>query len=142
MTSSLTVTFSGKSPLLQCNFLPEIVLDEDREYSCALLDLIIKTNHKFNVQEIVNLDLLYINCDIISESYINGVHNQIIHQFATRAAVAKGQTFAEVPKHLNYFPIKSKTLRSIQISVVDSNGNLIKITGGEISCRINIRRDQ
>lgn len=142
MSSPLTVTFSGKSSLLLCNFLPEIVLDEECEYSCALLDLIIKSNHAFELKELVNLEVMYINCDIISESYINGVQNQIIHQFATRAAVAKGQTFVEIPKHLNYFPIKTKNLRSIQISIVNHKGVLINITGGEITCRINIRRDK
>lgn len=143
MTSSLTVTFSGTSSVLQVDFLPEIILNEDCDYSCALLDLIINSNSKFDLKEIINLNVIYINCDIISGSYINinGGRNHIIHQFATRASHAKGQTFVEIPKHLNYFPIKTKNLRSIHISIVDHNGKEVNISGGEITCRINIKKE-
>lgn len=141
MTSSLTVTFSGTSSVLQVDFLPEILLDEESNYSCALLDLIINNNSKFDLKEIINLNVIYINCDIISGSYIKGGRNHIIHQFATRGSLAKGQTFVEIPKHLNYFPIKTKNLRSIQISIVDHSGKELNINGGEITCRISIKRE-
>lgn len=142
MTSSLTITFSGTSSVLQTYFLPEIMLDEDCEYSCALLDLIIKKNdEKFNLNEIDNLDVIRIDCDIVSGSYINGERNHTIHQFATSASHVKGQTIVEIPKHLNYFPVKIKNLCSIQIAIVDQKGNVVNITGGNIICRINIKRD-
>lgn len=142
MTSPLTIAFSGKSSILQCNFLPEITLDEECEYSCALLDLIIKSNDKFDVKDLVKLEVVRVHCDIISESYINGVQNQLIHQFATRASIVKGQTFVEIPKHLNYFQIKTKNLRSIQIYIVDHTGKPLHIDGGDVSCRIIIRKEQ
>lgn len=145
MTSSLTVTISSTSSTattvstseLQANFLPEIMLDVDCDYVCALLDLII-INCK-NLNEIKNLNSLHIDCDIISNSYINGVHSHRIHQFATSASHAKGETFVEIPKHLNYFPVNSKRLPSIRISIIDNEGKQVKISG-EIICRINIKR--
>lgn len=141
MSSSLTVAFSGTTPVLQCNFLPEITLDANFEYSCALLDLFIDNKQKFNLNEIVNLKVLHIECDIISDSYINGEPKHVIHQFATGTARVKGGTFVEAPNHLIYFPIKTKNLRSIQISLHDHNGKLINFNGGEIFCRINIKRE-
>lgn len=139
MSSTFTVTFSGASSVLQSNFLPEIILDENYDYSCALLDLIIK--NCTNVDKINKLNVIHIDCDVICGSYINGERKHTIHQFATCTSQVKGQTFAEIPKHLNYFPIKIKNLQSIQISIVDSNGEPIKIYGGDIICRINIKRD-
>lgn len=143
MTSSLTVTFRGTSSVLQSHFLPEIMLDADFDYSCAFLDLIIKTTDKDGaaLRKIAKSDVLRINCDIISKSYINGERWHTIHQFATGASHMKGQILVEIPKNLNYFPIKYKNLHSIQISIVDRAGKLLDIHGGEINCRINIKRD-
>lgn len=36
--TSFTVTFTGNTSVLRADFLPEIVLDENSNYSCALLD--------------------------------------------------------------------------------------------------------
>lgn len=142
MTSALTIAFSSESSVLHANFLPEINLDEEYDYSCALIDLTIKSNQNFNVTEIVSLGVLYVDCDIISESYINGVRKQTIHQFTDSTALVKKQRIEEFPKHMIYFPIKTKNLRSIQISVVDRNGKPVNISGGEFICRINIKRGE
>lgn len=141
MTSFLTITFSNTSPVLQTYFLPEIMLDKDCDYSCAFLDLIIKTKNKTDLKEIAKLDVLRIDCDVISGSYINGERQHTIHQFATSTSYMKDQILVEIPKNLNYFPIKSNNLHSIQISIVDINGNLFNIYGCDITCRINIKRD-
>lgn len=83
MTSSLTIAFSGTKSIFQAHFFPEIILDEDCDYSCALLDLIIKKSDKTSdLKEIVNLGIIHIDCDIISDSYINGQRCHTIHQFA------------------------------------------------------------
>lgn len=139
MASSHTVTLSGKTSTLQTWFLPEIILDSEYDYSCALLDLIIKDCT--NVKKIVDLNVIDIKCDIISESYINGQPSRTIHQFATNTSHVIGQLFVEIPKHLNYLPVKIKNLQYIQISIVDSSGSPIDISGGDIICRINIKRD-
>lgn len=114
--------FSGASTVLQSNFLPEIMLDERYDYSCALLDLIIKNKKNSNntaddLKKIIRLGVIQIKCDIVSGSYINVVQDHTIHQFASSASIVKGQEFVEIPKHLNYLPIKSKNLRSIRISI-------------------------
>lgn len=142
MTSSLTVAFSGKSSsVLQADFFPEIILDEQNEYSCALLDLFIKNNSKNDSTKINISDEMHIDCDIISGSYINGVRKHTIHQFIASTSLVKGRTFVETPKHLIYFPLKTKHLRSIQISIVDRNGKLIVFKECDIVCRINIKKD-
>lgn len=143
MTSSLTITFSGTSAVLQSYFLPEIVLDEDCEYSCALLDLIIKTKTHDDLNKIMKLHhIVRINCDVISGSYIKGERKHTIHQFATGASHVKDQILVEIPKNLNYFPIKTKNLGSIQISIVNQEGNLVdNIHSADIICRIHIKKD-
>lgn len=149
MTSSLTINFSNSPsqnlsvPVLKAYFLPEIILDEEYDYSCALLDLIIQTKVENDLKKLAELDVLRVNCDVISGSYINGEQQHTIHQFATSASYIKGRILVEIPKNLTYFPIKLRSLRSIQISIVDHKENLINIESGNVNifCRINIRRD-
>lgn len=110
MTSSLTVTFSSATSVLQTKFLPEIMLDDNYDYSCALLDLIIKN---IDLEKIADLGLIRIDCDIISGSYINGQRNHTIHQFAPGTLYVKGQTLLEVPKKVkNPRQVKQKQLES------------------------------
>lgn len=146
MTSSLTVAFSGTSPVLQAHFFPEIDLDADSSYSCALLDFIfLDTSANKNrtvIEKITKQDILRINCDIISGSYINGERSHVIHQFATSNSRVKDKSFVEIPKQINYLPIRTKNLRSVQISIVNRDGTLVDLSGGNIICRINIKRDK
>lgn len=147
MTSSLTIAFSGTKSVLQVKLFPDITLDDDQEYSCALLDLIIKdckdASGNSSLNEIIGLGIICIDCDLISNSYINEVQKNRIHQFSTRAALVnpKAAILFEVPRHLNYFPLKNKNLRTIQISVVDEKGKPINLSGGNIICRIKIKRE-
>lgn len=142
MKSSLTVAFTGTSSILQASFLPEITLDE--ECSCALLDLAITNNiindNNDKTEKKFEFETVRIICDIISNSYINGKQSHIIHQFIKSTSLVKGNTFVEIPKHLNYFPVKVKSLHSIHISIVDENGDLVNVNGCDVICRINIKR--
>lgn len=141
MTSPFTITLSDKSSVLQSYFLPKITFDENCDYSCAFLDLIIKTKQTDDLKKIVDLEILRINCDIIFGSYINGERRHAIHQFATSRSHMKDNILVEIPKNLVYFPIKTKHFHSIQISIVDKDGKLIPVSDGEIICRVNIKRE-
>lgn len=92
-----------------------------------------------HIVRITNIDIIRIECDIVSGSYINGQHSHTIHQFS-HCKVAPGYKFIEVPRHLIYLPTKDRQLRSIQISVVDQNGELVDFRGEQISCRVHIKK--
>lgn len=232
--TSFTVTFTGKTSVLRADFFPEITLDPNANYCCALLDFttynsipnVIENQNneiKFNCQneqsvtislpsgayevedilkylkwefdahqisftyeisaasssvgiefdtdvewidgtllnvigfenkktfeknttykserivKITNIDIIRIECDIVSGSYINGKLSHTIHQFS-HCKVDPGYKFIEVPRHLIYLPVKEKHLQSIQIAIVDQNGRLINFRGEQISCRIHIKK--
>lgn len=136
--SSVTITFTGKNSVLQADFLPGISLSEEYEYSCSFFDLIIQNITDFD--KIDQLGVIRVNCDIISESYINGKRGQSIHQFTPSTSTVKGGSLVEFPKHLNYFPIKVFDLYTVQISFVDQEGNLVDFGDCDITCRIKIKR--
>lgn len=138
MASLLTIACSGTSSILHSHFFPEIFLDAESNYSCALLDLII---NDCKVDKIVKLGLIRIECDIVSHSYINGKQSHTIHQFATSTSYVKDKSFVEIPRNINYLPIKkTENLRSIQISIIDQRGKLVDINEGKITCRISIKK--
>lgn len=238
--TSFTATFTGTSSVLQADFFPEIVLDQNENYCCGLLDFTtynsipniiegknnefkykykdgdtnteksitlptsmyevedilnylkteLKTSHislTYNINEasstvqisfdteivwiggkvlnvigfmnendsrlfkkgwlyrgdhiakITDIDVIRIECDIATGSYINGKHCHTIHQFSN-CKVPPGYKFIEVPRHIIYLPIKENRVRSIQISVVDQNGKLVDFRGEQISCRIHIKK--
>lgn len=140
MTSVLTVAMTGSNTSsLEAKFFPEIQLDDDAyEYSCALIDLIVKNVEETN--KLFNSGMNRIDCDIISGSYINGMQCNAIHQFTVSTSNVKHETLVEIPIHLNYFPIKiRKNLRVIQLAFVDKKGVSLNIQG-DIYCRISIKR--
>lgn len=93
-----------------------------------------------DIVKITNIDVIRIECDIVSGSYINGKQCHTIHQFSN-CKVRPGYKFIEVPQHLIYLPIKERQhLRTIQISIVNQDGNLIDFRGEQISCRIHIKK--
>lgn len=92
-----------------------------------------------HIAKITNIDIIRIECDIVSDAYINGKSCHTIHQFS-HCKVPPGYKFIEVPQHIVYLPVKEKVIQSIQISIVDQDGKLIDFRGEQISCRIHIKK--
>lgn len=139
MTSSFTVTFTGKESVLRADFLPEISFSEEYDYGCTFLDSIIE--NITSLDKIIQSGVISVNCDIVSNSYINGTRCQSIHQFTPSTSTVKGASLVEFVKHLNYFPVKIRDLHTIQISFVDQNGILVDFGATRITCRIKIKRE-
>lgn len=92
-----------------------------------------------DIVRIRNIDVIRIDCDIVSGSYINGRHCHTIHQFS-HDKVGVGHKYIEIPRPIVYLPIKEKNLRSIQISIVDQHGKPVDFRGEQITCRIHIKK--
>lgn len=100
-----------------------------------------KTSYWSNdIVNITDIDIIRIECDIVSGSYINGKECHTIHQFS-HCKTAPGFKFIEIPQHIIYLPMEKKQLRNIQIRIVDQNNNLIDFRGEQISCRIHIKKN-
>lgn len=235
--SSYTFTLTGNSSELSSTIFPEIVLDENAEYSCALLELttfhtipnVMESNNKFYFYDknwlesiaipvgsyeaddileyikivlksfdisfdyvinrntfkttitcsntlvignthsdnilttifgftdgktihkdvltesnqtikISNQDVVRVECNLISGSYINGKRSQSIYEFASNK-VGIGYKIIERPHNLIYLPVASKRINFIQISICDQNCELIDFRGESITCRIHIKKN-
>lgn len=90
--------------------------------------------------KISSQDIVRVECNIVSCSYINGRRSQSIYEFATNR-VGVGYKIIERPNNLIYLPITSRRINFIQISFVDQEGEPVDFRGESITCRIHIKRD-
>lgn len=93
-----------------------------------------------DIMKIASQDVVRVECNITSGSYVNGISSHSIYEFATHK-VEVGHKIIERPKNLIYLPVPSKRLSQIQISLVDQNGAPIDFRGENITCRIHLKRD-
>lgn len=89
---------------------------------------------------ISKLNVIRIECNIISGAYVNGKLCHAIYEFASNK-VDIGYKIIEQPQNIIYLPVIPRRISSIQISVVDQNGDLIDFRGEDITCRIHIKRN-
>lgn len=103
----------------------------------------IPKNTKEESQDIIKIasqDVVRVECNIVSGSYVNNKSSHTIHEFATNK-VDVGYKIIERPRNLIYMPVTHKRLSSIEISLVDQNGTPIDFRGETVTCRIHVRRE-
>lgn len=105
-------------------------------------DCVIKQNTTHiskNTVSISSLNTIAVECDIVNGSYTNGKPGHSIYEFSPSSG--HGYKIAEVPKHVVYLPINRYRIQSMQIRIIDQDGELIDFRGEKITCRIHIKRD-
>jgi hypothetical protein len=91
-------------------------------------------------QDIVNIaefNSIFVNCDCITESFVNGISSPVIYSFGTK--VSPGFRIVESPVNLVYLPLNRKTLSELSIWITDQDGRPIDFRGDNITCRLHIR---
>lgn len=92
-----------------------------------------------DVIKIANQDVVRVECNIVSGTYLNGKRSHTIYEFATQKIDA-GYKIIEVPRNLIYLPVAANRLDYIEITLVDQNGEPIDFRGETITCRIHLKR--
>lgn len=87
---------------------------------------------------IFKVNVVRIECDIISGSYFNGKRTHTLHEFFP--LVAPGYKIVESPRNVIYFPISKPTIDSVTLAVLDQDGQPINFRGEHITIRIHIKR--
>lgn len=95
-----------------------------------------KSDKLVNIQNINNLR---IDCDLTSGSFHNGKNTHTIYEFNPK--VDPGYKINEQPKHLIYLPVIRRRVNTVNISIVDQDGELVDFRGEQITCRLHIKRD-
>ena len=91
-----------------------------------------------NIVNIININSIYVNCDIIKGSYVNGTHSPVLYNFFP--TVGPGYKIVQVPENIVYLPLATNQIMNIRIWLTDQNNNIIDFRGENINVRIEIRR--
>lgn len=97
-----------------------------------------KLHESESVINITEINLIRIECNIVTNYFVNGVRSHILHEFPLQAD--SGHKIIEIPRNTIYLPIVTKQLNTIQLLIKDQNNNLIDFNGEIITCRIHIKR--
>lgn len=92
-----------------------------------------------DIVNIQNINSIRIDCDLTTGSFHNGNKTHSIYEFSP--SVSPGYKITEQPRNLIYLPVVRHRINTINISIVDQNGNLVDFRGETITCRIHIKRD-
>ena len=95
-------------------------------------------NTSHNIVNISNTNLVLVNVDIISGSYVNGGRSPAIYSFNPNK-VSPGYKIDERPNPLRYYPVNRVSIDSVRVWLTDQNGKLIDLRGEQITVDLDIK---
>lgn len=87
---------------------------------------------------ILNVNVIRVECNLIKGAYFNGEPVHTIHEFSP--TVPPGYKIVEVPKNVIYFPVTVQTIHTLNITLIDQNNKLIDFRDETITVRVHIKR--
>jgi hypothetical protein len=90
------------------------------------------------VVDIFKINVIHIDCNIVSGTYKNGRLGHTLHEFFPR--VSPGYKIVEVPGEVIYLPVNTRTIDNLNVRVTDQNGDLINFNGEELTTRLHLKR--
>ena len=86
---------------------------------------------------LIKWNSIRVECNIITNSFINGERSHTIHEFHPR--VDPGYKIIETPKSLIYLLVSVRSIDHLEIKITDQDGNLINNRGEDISVRLHLK---
>lgn len=91
-----------------------------------------------NPVNVFKVNIVRIDCDLISGSFFNNRRSHTLHEFFP--LVAPGYKIVEAPRNVIYFPIVKNTIDSVTLSIIDQDNQPINFRNEQITIRIHIKR--
>jgi len=87
-----------------------------------------------------DLDTLFIHCDFIKDSIVDGSWGNILYSFST-ANLLPGYPFSQEPRNLMYLPISSQTISRARIYLTDVYKRPVYLNDAPVTIVISIKDD-
>ena len=87
---------------------------------------------------IMNVNIISVDCSITAGAYNNDRPVHTIHEFA--ANVPPGYKLSNTPFQIIYLPVIARSVTDVRLRVTDQNGQTVNFRGEEITIRLHLRR--
>jgi hypothetical protein len=91
-----------------------------------------------NEIDILDVSSIYVNCDLISGSYMDGVTSPAIYSFAPD--VPPGYKVVEKANHLVFLPINRSIISTITVWLSDQDGRILNFRNQMVTMRFYLRK--
>ena len=118
------------------NFKPKNTIARLLGFNNRILAANVKHESDMTVH-LIKWNSLRIDCNIITNSFINDERSHTIHEFHPQ--VDAGYKIIETPKSLIYLPVSVRSIDHLEIKITDQDGNLINNRGENISVRLHLK---
>jgi len=105
-------------------------------------DVIIPENHLTTSNSLVkisNVDVVNVECNIISGSYMNGEPSHTLFSFNPNM-VPPGYKISLYPPNMLFLPVNIKQLSNITLRLTDQDNQLVNFRGEQIVVQLNLRK--
>ena len=98
--------------------------------------------HGYNISpsivKILSVNSILVNCDIVSNSYLNSSNYPVLYSFFPNSK--PGYKIIQDPVNVVYLPINTEHIQNIRIWLTDQDGNALDFRGETITCRLNFKQ--
>lgn len=138
------VTLTANSNTMKCEIYSNEKIFFNKERSIGKLlgfGKTILSGDKLHVSDIpvdiFKVNVIRIECNIITGSYLNNALLHTIHEFSPE--VGAGYKIIEVPKNVIYLPVNVKRISTLTLKFLDQDGDLINFRGERITVRLHLK---
>ena len=96
------------------------------------------THESENIVNIMKINCIKVECNLITGSFCDGAPSQTIHELYP--SVPAGYKIVEVPRHLVFYALNTRSVTRVNIVLKDQNDCLINLRGEPITVRLQITR--
>ena len=88
--------------------------------------------------DILDVSSIYVNCDLISGSYVDGIISPAIYSFAPD--VPPGYKVVEKANHLVFLPVNRNVISEITVWLSDQDGKILNFRNQHVTMRFYLRK--
>ena len=98
-----------------------------------------KFHYSDHLADITDIQMVYLLCDLVEQSYLDGRKSTILFAFVPNTAPGASITF-NIPERI-YLPIKDTgSITSLNFKLIDQNKNLLELNDQPVSVLVHIRK--
>jgi hypothetical protein len=127
---------------IQCSHQVDFVQENSIGPVLGFSNTRLLTPNKFNKSDIAprisGLNVLRVECNIVSGSYTNGEEDHILFEFPID--VDPGFKLQSIPSTPVYLPVNTTRIDNIVLRIIDEYGRLVDFRGETVNIRLHMRR--